>query len=109
MDLPNPDGRLYPGMYAHVRFNVPNRKPALLAADNTILTDAKGTRVVTVNAAHRIRIKTVRLGRDYGTKAEILEGLDPHDWLVQNPTDDLTEGLTVSIQSGPAADGSRPK
>jgi membrane fusion protein (multidrug efflux system) len=101
VDLPNPDGRLYPGMYAHVRFVVPNPKPALLAANNTILSDAKGTRVVTIDAAHKIRTKTVKLGRDYGTKTEILDGLDLHDSLVQNPTDDLIDGLAVSVQPSP--------
>jgi RND family efflux transporter MFP subunit len=103
VDLPNPDGRLYPGMYAHVRFVVPNAKPALLAANNTILSDAKGTRVVSVDAAHKIHIKAVKLGRDYGTKTEILDGVDLHDSLVQNPTDDLVEGLTVSVQPSPSA------
>jgi membrane fusion protein (multidrug efflux system) len=101
VDLPNPDGRLYPGMYAHVQFVVPNPTPAILVADNAILTDAKGMRVVTVDGAHKIRIKTVKLGRDYGTKTEILSGLDLHDWCVQNPTDDLTDGLTVSTQISP--------
>ena len=100
VDLPNPDGRLYAGMYAHARFVVPNPKPALLVANNVILSDARGTRVVSVDAAHKIRIKAVTLGRDYGTKTEILEGLDIHDSLVQNPTDDLTDGLLVSTQPG---------
>ena len=103
VDLPNPDGRLYPGMYAHVRFVVPNAKPALLVANNAILSDAKGTRVVSVDADHKIRVKPVKLGRDYGTKTEILEGLDIHDSLVQNPTDDLVDGLAVSAQSSPSS------
>jgi membrane fusion protein (multidrug efflux system) len=107
VDLPNSDGRLYPGMYAHVRFVVPNPKPALLLADNAIVSDAKGTRVVTVDAAHKIRIKVVKLGRDYGTKTEILEGLDPHDSLVQNPTDDLIDGLAVSVQPSPPVTGAQ--
>jgi RND family efflux transporter MFP subunit len=102
VDLPNPDGRLYPGMYAHVRFVVPNPKPALLAANNAILSDAKGTRVVSVDAAHKIRIKAVKLGRDYGTKTEILDGVDLRDSLVQNPTDDLIDGLVVSRQPSPS-------
>jgi RND family efflux transporter MFP subunit len=102
VDLPNADGRLYVGMYAHVRLVLPNPKPALIVANNTILSDAKGTRVVTVDGAHKIRYKTVKLGRDYGTKTEVLEGLALTDSLVQNPIDDLTEGLEVSAQPSPS-------
>jgi multidrug efflux pump subunit AcrA (membrane-fusion protein) len=99
IDVPNPDGRLYPGMYAHAKFVLPNPTPALLVADNAILVDAKGARVVTVDRSDKIQIKAVTLGRDYGTKTEILGGLDAQDRVVQNPADDLREGMTVSIQS----------
>jgi membrane fusion protein (multidrug efflux system) len=39
------------------------------------------------------------LGRDFGTKTEILSGLDAQERVVQNPADDLHEGMPVSIQS----------
>ena len=98
IDVPNPDGRLYAGMYAHAKFVLPNPTPALLVADNAILVDAKGARVVIVDRSDKIQIKPVTLGRDYGTKTEILGGLDAQDRVVQNPADDLQEGMTVSIQ-----------
>ena len=101
IDLPNPDGQLYPGMYAHAKISVPNPKPALVVANNAILNDAKGARVVSVDGARKIRVKPVQLGRDYGTKTEVLSGLGPDDQIVQNPTDDLTEGLTVATKPAP--------
>lgn len=101
IDLPNPDGQLYPGMYAHVKFVVPNPAPTLVVANNAILNDARGARVLGVDDAHKVRVKAVKLGRDYGTKTEILSGLNPSDWLVQNPTDDLTDGLAVSTKPAP--------
>jgi len=97
--VPNPDGRLYAGMYAHGKFMLPNPTPALLVPDNAILIDAKGPRVLIVDSSGKIRIKPVTLGRDYGTKTEILSGLDARDRVVQNPADDLHEGTPVSIQS----------
>ena len=99
IDVPNPDGRLYAGMYAHGKFMLPNPTPALLVPDNAILIDAKGPRVLIVDSSGKIRIKPVTLGRDYGTKTEILSGLDARDRVVQNPADDLHEGTPVSIQS----------
>jgi membrane fusion protein, multidrug efflux system len=99
IDVPNPDGRLFPGMYAHAKFSLPSPTTALLIPDNAILIDAKGSRIAVVDSSNRIHIKPVKLGRDFGTKTEILSGLDARDRVVQNPADDLHEGLPVSIQS----------
>jgi membrane fusion protein, multidrug efflux system len=99
IDVPNPDGRLFAGMYAHARFSLPSPTPALLIPNNAILIDAKGSHIVVVDSSNKIHIKTVKLGRDFGTKTEILSGLDAQDRVVQNPADDLIEGMPVSIQS----------
>jgi membrane fusion protein (multidrug efflux system) len=99
IDAPNPDGRLFAGMYAHARFSLPSPTSALLIPDNAILIDAKGSRVVVVDPSNKIHIKPVKLGRDLGTKTEILGGLDAQDRVVQNPADDLHDGMPVSIQS----------
>jgi RND family efflux transporter MFP subunit len=100
VDVPNPDGRLYAGMYAHATLSTPDPHPRLYLPDNTILIDSKGTRVATVDADHKIHFKKVTLGRDFGAKSEIVSGLNPGDLVVQNPTDDLQEGMTVSVQGG---------
>jgi membrane fusion protein (multidrug efflux system) len=99
IDALNPDGRLFAGMYAHARFSLPSPTAALLIPDNAILIDAKGSRIVVVDSSNKIHIKSVKLGRDFGTKTEILSGLDAQDRVVQNPADDLHEGMPVSIQS----------
>jgi membrane fusion protein, multidrug efflux system len=101
IDVPNPDGRLFAGMYAHARFSLPSPTAALLVPDNAILIDAKGQRIVVVDSSNKIHIKPVQLGRDFGTKTEILSGLDAQDRVVQNPADDLSEGMPVSIQTAP--------
>jgi multidrug efflux pump subunit AcrA (membrane-fusion protein) len=88
-------------MYAHARFSLPSPTAALLIPDNAILIDAKGQRIVVVDSSNKIQIKPVQLGRDFGTKTEILSGLNAQDRVVQNPADDLSEGMPVSIQSAP--------
>jgi membrane fusion protein (multidrug efflux system) len=98
IDVANPNGRLYAGMYARATLSLPNSTPLTYLPDNTILIDSKGTRVATVDASHKIHFKEVTLGRDFGAKSEILAGLDPGDMVVQNPTDDLREGMEVSVQ-----------
>jgi hypothetical protein len=76
--------------------SLPN--PAMYLPDNTILIDSKGTRVATVDASNKIHFKEITLGRDFGAKSEILAGVNAQDEVVQNPTDDLREGMTVSVQ-----------
>jgi hypothetical protein len=72
---------------------------ALLIPNNAILIDAKGSRIAVVDSSNKVNIKSVNLGRDFGTKTEILSGLDAQDRVIQNPADDLHEGMPVSIQS----------
>jgi membrane fusion protein, multidrug efflux system len=98
IDVPNPDGRLYAGMYAHARFALKNPTPALLVPDNSIVIDSKGPRVFVVDSSDRIHVMPVTLGRDFGTKSEILGGLSPAGRVVQNPTEALHEGMIVSVE-----------
>jgi membrane fusion protein, multidrug efflux system len=99
IDVPNPEGRLYAGMYAHAKLALKNPAPALLVPDNSILIDSRGVRVLVVDASNKIRVKPVTLGRDFGTKSEILGGLEATDRVVQNPTEALQEGMAVSVES----------
>jgi membrane fusion protein, multidrug efflux system len=98
IDVPNPDGRLYSGMYAHASFALKNPTPALLVPDNSIVIDSKGPRVFVVDSSDRIHVMPVTLGRDFGTKSEILGGLSPTDRVVQNPAEALHEGMIVSVE-----------
>ena len=99
VDVPNPNAQLYAGMYAHVTLAAPSTNQLLYLPDNAILVDSKGTRIATVDASHKIHFKEVTLGRDFGTKTEIVGGLSPGDLVIQNPTDDLQEGMTVSVEN----------
>ncbi|HZC36378.1 MAG TPA: efflux RND transporter periplasmic adaptor subunit [Chthoniobacterales bacterium] len=99
IEVPNPHGLLYAGMYAHAKFALKNPTPALLVPDNSILIDSKGARVLAVDSSNKIRVKPVTLGRDFGTKSEILGGLNATDRVVQNPTLALQEGMPVSVES----------
>ena len=100
IDVPNPDRRLFAGMYVHGTFALKNPTPALLVPDNSILIDSKGPRVLIVDSSDEIRVKSVTLGRDFGTKSEVLGGLDVTDRVIQNPTEALHEGMIVSVERG---------
>jgi RND family efflux transporter MFP subunit len=98
--LPNRNGLLLPGMYATATFSGADEKK-IRVPSNTLIVDAKGTRVAVVDADNKIHFKQVVLGRDYGTEAEVVSGVSATDRLVSNPTDDLQEGHAVQVLPTP--------
>jgi RND family efflux transporter MFP subunit len=100
IDVPNPDGRLLPGSYAEVHFAVPVQITRLSIPVNAVLFRPEGPRVAVVGSDHKVHLKAISIGRDYGTKVEILGGLDPTDRIVVNPADSLEDGQQVNIKGG---------
>ena len=95
LDLPNPDGRVLPGMYAQVKFHLTQAAPAVTVPVNAILIGGDGIRVAMVGPDDVVHIRKVRLGRDFGKEVEIVEGVADGDRVVNNPRDDLHEGTKV--------------
>jgi len=100
IDVPNPNGRLMPGSYAQVHFAVPVQTVRLSVPVNTVLFRAEGPRVGVVGADGKVRLKAISIGRDYGSKVEVLGGLDPNDRIIVNPADSLADGQQVNVKSG---------
>lgn len=99
--LKNTDNLLRPGMYAQVQFHDPQAHQALHIAANTLLINAEGTRVATVTKEQKLHFVPVKIGRDFGTEVEIVEGLQGTETLVANPTDELQEGVAVRATAAP--------
>jgi RND family efflux transporter MFP subunit len=95
MHVPNRDGALLPGMYGQIRFALVNPEPSLQVPVNAVMIGGEGPRVAVIDTGDVVRIKPVRLGRDFGKEIEILEGLEEHERVISNPRDNLTEGLKV--------------
>ncbi|HWX53828.1 MAG TPA: efflux RND transporter periplasmic adaptor subunit [Verrucomicrobiae bacterium] len=100
VDVPNKDAHLLPGAYAKVHFAVPVQTERISVPINTLLFRAEGPRVAVVGPDKRVHLKTIIIGRDFGTKVEILGGLDPSDQIVVNPADSLVDGQQVNIKAG---------
>jgi hypothetical protein len=58
---------------------------------------AEGPRAAVVGADNKIQLKTVTIGRDFGTSVEILAGLAAGDSVVLGPSDSLEDGELVQI------------
>jgi RND family efflux transporter MFP subunit len=101
LQLPNTDGQLFPGMYAEVKFALPQDGRTLLIPGNAVMIRSDGPKVLVVDAKQTIRARAVKLGRDLGDKVEILSGLNSAELLVANPSGSLREGEEVRAQSQP--------
>jgi RND family efflux transporter MFP subunit len=100
IDVPNKGDRLLPGAYAQVSFAVPLHGLRMTVPVNTLLFRAEGPRVAVVGTDQKVHLKPVTIGRDFGTKLEILGGLDPNDQIVVNPADSLEDGQQVNVKAG---------
>ena len=86
VEVPNPDGRLAPGMYATVRLVLEQSKNALTVPLQAVTLGRKPT-VVVLNGDHRLEQRKVTLGLQTANKVEIRSGLADNELvLVGNRT-----------------------
>lgn len=97
IDVPNRDGKLFPGSYAQVHFSVNVTTVRMSLPVNALLFRAEGPRAAVVGGDGKVHLKPVTIGRDYGTDVEILGGLNPSESIILNPSDSLEEGQTVRV------------
>jgi RND family efflux transporter MFP subunit len=95
IEVPNGAGRLIAGMFCEVRFKLTSANPPILIPSNDAIIRSDGTLVAIVTGEDTIHLQKVTLGRDFGTRIEILDGLPEGSRVVENPTDALLEGQSV--------------
>jgi RND family efflux transporter MFP subunit len=99
VQVPNPDGKLYAGMYGQVKFLLVDENAPLVVPANAFVFRTQGSQVATIGSDDRIHWQDIRVGRDFGDRIEVLDGLKENTKVVINPTDDLHEGLQVEVKS----------
>jgi RND family efflux transporter MFP subunit len=100
----NPDGALLPGAFAEVRLELVDRAPSIIIPANTLIVNSTGTQVARIDNGDnldKIHLTPVKVGRDFGTEVEILDGVKEGDRLVANPPADMTEGTVVTAKPLP--------
>ena len=102
VDVDNAKGDLLPGAYAQVHLKLQASQPALVLPVNTLLFRGDGTQVGVVGPDQRVLLRTVELGRDFGTEVEVISGLQPGDAVILNPSDSIVAGTPVRVVQPPA-------
>ena len=101
VDVPNKDGRLLPGSFGEVHFAVGNNVNKVTVPVNAMLFRSQGAQVAVIGPDNKIQLRSINIGRDYGTTLEILGGVAPTDHVVINPADSLEDGQQVNVAQGP--------
>jgi RND family efflux transporter MFP subunit len=108
VDVPNADHRLLPHMYGQVRFKIPRGRPALLLPTSAFVFGTEGMRV-TVLEGDKVHYRSVVVGRDFGSEAEVASGVSADEWVVTNPGEHLADGMEVAVAKpkGKPAEGAK--
>jgi RND family efflux transporter MFP subunit len=100
VDVDNRDGALLPGAYAQVHLQVTQQHPLLELPVSALLFRPDGVTIATVGADDKVQLKTVTIGRDFGTYVEIATGVSNSDRVINNPGDAIVAGEPVQIATG---------
>jgi len=112
VQVPNPEGKLLPGMYVEVDLHLPRKDPPLLLPSDTLSVRPEGTMVAVLDSSNSVHFQRVVIGRDYGSQIEILSGLSAGQRVIANPNDSVQEGVKVHpvlVATGDAGGSNRSR
>ena len=107
VDVPNAADAVLPGSYGQVRLSLKTAQPGLSLPVNALLYRPEGVQVATVDAQQKVLLKTIKLGRDFGTRIEVAAGLVATDKVILNPSDSITNGQPVRVSSPGSASATK--
>ena len=104
--FPNPDGKLYPGLFARIRVPFEDITNALLVREESVLTDLTGSYVLVVDDAKIAQRRSVTLGGRYEGKRHVLKGLTGEDVYIVRGIQKARPGQLVEPLEGKPKGGS---
>ena len=111
LQLPNQNGKLFPGMYASVHFRNHRDSPPPIVRGDALITNAGGIQVAVLTDAPQggglkiVHLTHVQPGKDFGADLEILGGLKGGELVVSNPGDEIHDGAVVKPYAAAGATG----
>ena len=93
--VPNPEGALFPGMYAEVDLTGAVGNPPILIPAQALVIRSNGAQVATVDADGVVHLRKVTIGRDYGDRVELSQGVAEGTMILNAPGDVGQEGAKI--------------
>jgi hypothetical protein len=105
--MDNPNNEIQPGSYAEARLTPSSLGQIVTLPNNSLLFRTQGLQVGVVKPDNTVELHDIKVGRDFGTTIEIVQGVTSSDKVIVNPSDSLTTGAIVHVASS-AAPGQSP-
>lgn len=99
VDVDNPDGILYPGLFGRVKFLIQPDTINFIIPTTAIIIRSGFMHVAVVDDNNIVHLKQVQIGRDYGKQMEVTLGLQTNDRIIIIPSDKIHEGVKVEISA----------
>ena len=94
--VPNPAGRLKPGLFATALIEEASRRPGILVPATAIRTVAGTSRVFALSADH-VEEHIVTLGQPVGELVEVTTGVKTGDVVATSNLNQLADGVRVAV------------
>jgi RND family efflux transporter MFP subunit len=98
VDVPNPSHVLIPGMYAEATLDLERKNDALVLPLEAVNQNGNLATVFVVGPNNQLQSRTVQLGLETSSEAEVLEGLSEGVRVVVSDTSGLKAGTIVKPQ-----------
>ncbi|MBV4537702.1 MULTISPECIES: efflux RND transporter periplasmic adaptor subunit [Pseudomonas] len=96
--FPNPEHTLLPGMFVHARLQNGVNANAILAPQQGVTRDLKGTpTAMVVNQENKVELRQLKASRTLGSDWLIEEGLNPGDRLITEGLQYVRPGVEVKV------------
>jgi multidrug efflux pump subunit AcrA (membrane-fusion protein) len=99
LEVPNPDSRLKPGMYARVKITLIEKNGVPIISRDSVL-ERDGVSYVMLAHESKAREQPIKAGLAEGSRVEVLEGVSPGDLVIMSGHQSLKSGMTVKITGG---------
>jgi multidrug efflux pump subunit AcrA (membrane-fusion protein) len=90
---------LLPGLYADATIQLEHKQDALAVPLQAVDRTANGARVAVVDSSNKVEIRSVVLGIQTATDAEVISGLNEGDMVVVSDRSSLKGGQMVQSKS----------
>jgi membrane fusion protein (multidrug efflux system) len=103
LHVDNPNNEIQPGSYAQARLTAGSLGQVVTLPNNTLLFRAQGLQVGVVKPDNTVELRDIKVGRDFGTTIEVVQGIPPSDKVILNPADSLVTGDVVHVAAASAS------
>ncbi len=97
IQVPNPDGVLFPGMYVQAAIKLPTPHKILEVPATALYSDANGVRLAVVDATHKVKLTKITIERDTGGTVYVATGITGDEQIVKIAIPTLLDGDTVDV------------